>query len=379
MGGDEFILLLTFGSDAELTRRLSYLSAKFDIPVVLTEHQVVVGTTLGVAIAPADGVDSDTLLRHADMALYCAKVQGGGRVVLFEPEMELNARERALLEHDLRIAIKNDQIVPYFQPIMDLKTGLVVCYEVLARWPHAERGLVQPEQFIRIATDIGLIGVLTINVLRRACLEIAAHCPGTPRMAFNIAPVQLRDATLPQRLLEVLSECGFPPTRLEIEITEDAIVSDITTARTILTSLKNAGTRIALDDFGIGYSCLQHLSELPFDTLKIDRSFVRSMIDSADALMIVKTILHLAKNLDLEVIAEGIEAEDQAVLLRSLGCELGQGFHLGRPSPCFNSVRNPSADGKQSGATGITDAESVSPVAEQLIAGRKNRRVIIAR
>jgi diguanylate cyclase (GGDEF)-like protein/PAS domain S-box-containing protein len=349
MGGDQFILLLTFGSDAELTRRLANLNSKCEIPLMLTEHQIVVGATLGVAIAPADGVDPDTLMRHADMALYCAKVQGGGRVVLFEPKMELNARERALLENDLRIAIKNDQIVPYFQPIMDLRTGLVVCYEVLARWPHPERGLVQPGQFIKIATDTGLIGALTMNVLRRACEEIRMRCPGTPRIAINIAPIQLRDATLPQNLLKVLSDCGIPPDRLEIEITEDAIVSDIVLARTILTSLKSFGVRIALDDFGSGYSSLQHLSELPLDALKIDQSFVRSMNDRKESLMIVRTILQLAKNLDLEVVAEGIETEDQARSLRMLGCEQGQGFYFGRPSPDFSADRL-SAESKENGA-----------------------------
>jgi diguanylate cyclase (GGDEF)-like protein/PAS domain S-box-containing protein len=333
VGGDEFILLLTFASDADLTRRLCDLITRFDVPLMLTEHQVVMGATLGVATTPRDGGDPDLLMRHADMALYCAKVQGRGRAVLFEPEMEVQARERALLERDLRIAIRDDQIIPYFQPILELRTGHVVCYEVLARWRHAERGLVQPDQFIKIATDAGLIGALTMNVLRRACREITAHCLGTPRIAINIAPVQLRDATLPQKLLKVLSECGFQPTRLEIEITEDAIVSDFAMAKSILASLRNLGVNIALDDFGIGYSSLQHLSELPFDALKIDQSFVKSMNDSKHALMIVKTILQLAQNLGLEVIAEGIETEDQALTLRTLGCELGQGFYFGRPVP----------------------------------------------
>ncbi len=335
MGGDEFILLLSFSSDEELAGRLRDLIARFEIPQMLTEHQVVVGTTLGVAKAPRDGGDPDTLMRHADMALYCAKVLGRGRAVLFEPEMELQARERALIEHDLRNAIRADQIVPYFQPILDLQTGLVVCYEVLARWPHAERGLIQPGQFIKIATETGLIGALTINLLRRACQEVAADCPGTPRIAINIAPVQLRDTVLPQKILKVLSECGFPATRLEIEVTEDALVTDVTMAKTILTSLKNLGVRVALDDFGIGYSSLQHLSELPFDALKIDQTFVRSMNDNSESLAIVKTILQLAKNMNLEVIAEGIETAEQAFILRTLGCGLGQGFYLGRPSTGF--------------------------------------------
>ncbi len=332
LGGDEFILILPFGSDAGLTRKLSELVAHFEVAIVLADHRIVVGVALGVAIAPVDGANPDVLMRHADMALYRAKENGGRRFALFQPEMEFRARERALLERDLMIAVNNDQIVPYFQPIQDLRTGQISCYEVLARWPHTERGFVPPDQFIQIAVDAGLIDLLTWNLLRRACLE-TKNWPGAPRIAINIAPLQLRDNALPQRLLKLLSECGFPPTRLEIEVTEDALVSEISIAKAILTSLKNLGVRVSLDDFGTGYSSLQHLSELPFDTLKIDRSFVKSMNDSDNALMIIRAIVQLAKNLNLGLIAEGIETEQQAALLRALGCEYGQGFYLGRPSP----------------------------------------------
>ena len=173
------------------------------------------------------------------------------------------------------------------------------------------------------------------------------HWPDAPRIGINIAPVQLRDTTLPQKLLNVLSECGFPAARLEIEITEDAIVSDIDTAKATLNSLKNLGVRVALDDFGIGYSSLKSLLDLPFDVLKIDQSFVQSMTDSEDAFSIVKTIIALAKNLGLEVTAEGIETESQALALQALGCERGQGFYLGRPLPGLGHVnKSNSLDGK---------------------------------
>lgn len=332
LGGDEFILLLPFSSDADLARWLSALMARFDGPIALAEHQLVVSVALGVVTAPADGADADVLLRRADMALHRAKERGGGRFVFFQQEMELLARERALLERDLRTAVKNDEIVPYFQPIRDLSTGEVACYEVLARWQHPERGLVPPSQFIQTAIEAGLIGSIMLNVLRRACRE-TLNWPGAPRIAINIAPVQLRDAALPQTLLRLLSESGFPAARLEIEVTEDALVLDFATAKAILTSLKNLGVRVAIDDFGTGYSSLRHLSELPFDTLKIDQSFVRSMNDSKTALTIVKTIVQLAKNLGLGLVAEGIETEDQILTLSVLGCEHGQGFYLGCPSP----------------------------------------------
>ncbi|THD43286.1 MAG: GGDEF and EAL domain-containing protein [Bradyrhizobium sp.] len=344
VGGDEFVLALTFESEAVVYRRLGDLISIFERPLMLAEHQVAISVSLGVATTPADGADPDLLVLRADMALNSAKAQGCGRAVRFEPEMERDARDRALLERDLKIAIRADEIVPHFQPIIDLRTGSVVCYEILARWSHDERGQIPPQRFIKIATDTGLIGALTINLLRRACREIAMHCSGAPRIAINIAPVQLRDVTLPQKLLKVLSDCQFPPERLEIEITEDAIVSDVTMAKNILGSLKSVGVRVALDDFGIGYSSLQYLSELPFDALKIDQSFVKSMTDSTNALMIVKSILQIAKNLDLEVIAEGIETQEQALLLRTLGCELGQGFYLGRPSPAFSIANNRDAE-----------------------------------
>jgi diguanylate cyclase (GGDEF)-like protein/PAS domain S-box-containing protein len=349
VGGDEFILLLAFESDADLIRQISALIGKFDAPISLGEHEVTVGATFGVAIRPTDGVDPDVLTRRSDMALYRAKQQGGAQFAFFEPGIESLAQERLLLKRDLSNAVKNDQIVPYFQPLVQLKTGHVFGYEVLARWPHAERGLVQPIQFIKIAEESGLIDTLTINLLRRACRE-TLHWPGSPRIGINIAPVQLQDAALPQKLLMVLSECGFPPARLEIEITEDALVYDIKTAKASLTSLKNLGVRVALDDFGIGYSSLKHLLDLPFDVLKIDRSFVQSMTGSEDAFTIVKAIVQLAKNLGLEVTAEGIETESQALALQALGCEQGQGFLLGRPLPAADRVNSPStlADENQS-------------------------------
>jgi diguanylate cyclase (GGDEF)-like protein len=331
LGGDEFILVLPHASDEELIARLSALIAKFALPIHLLGHDVSIGVSLGVAMAPTDGLDANSLMRRADVALYRAKEEGRGRFAFFEAGMDARVHERAALEHDLRIAIRNDEIVPHYQPLVQLATGEVTAFEVLARWPHAQRGLVPPDQFIKVAKETGLIGELTFNVLRRACRE-TLNWPGAPRISFNIAPVQLQDAALPQKILKVLSECGFPPPRLEIEITEDALVADFLAAKLLLISLKNLGVRISLDDFGTGYSSLRHLRELPFDVVKIDRSFVHDMGDSEEALTIVKTIVQLAKSMGLGVTAEGIETESQALELQALGCEHGQGFLLGRPA-----------------------------------------------
>jgi predicted signal transduction protein with EAL and GGDEF domain len=308
----------------------------------LDQHEASIGATLGVAIAPDDGLDAAGLLRRADVALYRAKEDGKGRFAFFEAGMDARVRDRAMLEQELRIAVRNDEIAPFFQPLVALGTGEVTGYEILARWPHPTRGLVPPKDFIGIAEETGLIGELTFNILRRACRD-ALHWQGNPRISLNIAPVQLHDQALPQKILKVLAEVGFPPGRLEIEITENALVEDFDAARLILTSLKNVGVHIALDDFGTGYSSLRHLRELPFDKLKIDQSFVHTMHDSAEALTIVRTIVQLAKSLGLAVTAEGIETSDQAEELKVLGCDLGQGFLLGVPEPEPGALSNATA------------------------------------
>jgi diguanylate cyclase (GGDEF)-like protein len=331
LGGDEFVVVMSYEDEDDLMRRLSSLAARFSQPIRLGNNEVSIGATFGVAVVPNDGRDADILLRRADVALYRAKADGRGRFAFFEAGMDVRLRERAALEHDLRSAIRSDEIAPFFQPLVRLETGAVTGYEVLVRWHHPTRGLVQPDQFVPIAIEAGLIDELTFHVLRRACVE-TLNWEGAPRISLNVAAVQLRDAALPQKILQVLLECGFPPARLEVEVTEDALVGDYDAARAILTSLKNVGIRIALDDFGTGYSSLKHLSELPFDVLKIDRSFVHTMGDSAEAMTIVRTIVQLAKSLGLGVTAEGIETQAQASELQALGCDRGQGYLLGRPA-----------------------------------------------
>lgn len=332
IGGDEFVVLLPFGDKTALDAQLDMFLASLNQSVPINGNDVVVGATLGVARAPRDGMDADLLLRRADVALYRAKARGRAQYAFFEPGMDVELAERAALERDLRIAVSEDQIIPYFQPLIALSGDNAPAYEVLARWPHATRGLVSPEVFIPVAEETGVIGELTLNVLRQACQQ-ALMLPGSPRIAVNIAPIQLQDPALASKILRILTQCGFPAHRLEIEITEDALVANIEAARALLQSLRNLGVRIALDDFGTGYSSLRHLRELPFDTLKIDRSFVSAMNASEEALSIVKAIIQLAKSLGLSVTAEGIETEAQAMMLQALGCQRGQGFLFGRPSP----------------------------------------------
>ncbi len=330
LGGDEFILIVPHQTDDELIARLTALVARFETQIVLSQHEVSVGASLGVAMAPLDGHDVDSLMRRADVALYRAKEDGRGRFAFFETGMDARAHDRAMLEQDLRAAVRADGVEAHFQPLVELSSGAVCGYEILARWTHPAHGSIPPSQFIPLAEETGLIGELCLNVLARACRE-ALDWPDAPCLSLNISPTQLRDPALPQKILQVLSECGFPPARLEIEITESALVSDFDQARRALLSFKNQGMHIALDDFGTGYSSLRHLRELPFDVLKIDRSFVQGMGDSEEANTIVKTIIDLAKNLGLGVTAEGIETIDHAERLTALGCELGQGYYFGRP------------------------------------------------
>ncbi|MEJ0023321.1 MAG: EAL domain-containing protein [Alphaproteobacteria bacterium] len=331
LGGEQFMLALPHQDEQTLIARLSTLAAAFDAPFSLLGQEITVGAILGIALGPRDGADAETLMERADAALYRTREEGLCRVAFFAAGMEERVHERAALECDLRAAIRTGAIEPFFQPLVGLNTGEVLGYEILARWRDPKRGLVKPDQFIPVAEEMALINELTLGVLKRACRE-ALVWPGAPRLSLNISPTQLRDATLPQKLLDVLADIGFPSDRLEIEITEAALITDFDAARRILTSFKTQNVRIALDDFGTGYSSLRHLSELTFDALKIDRSFVQTMLDSQHALTLVKAIIGLAKTLGLQVTAEGVETVEQAVALKMLGCDQGPRLLFRAPS-----------------------------------------------
>ncbi len=331
IGGDEFVVLLRNIADSEgLIRRLTLLTAAFDASVDVGVAAVFVGATMGVAVT-AEGVDTPSeLLRRADIALYRAKEDDRGRFAFFEAAMDVKAQARLLLERQLRAAIANDRIEPFFQPLVFLDTGKAYGYEVLARMRQPDGSLIMPDEFIHLAEEYGLIDEMTINVLRRSCTE-ARDWPGAPLLSVNISPVQLRDPDMPQKILKVLIETGFPPSRLQVEITESALVTDFDLARASLNSFRNQGVKVALDDFGTGYSSLRHLRELPFDNLKIDRSFIQHMSDNDEARRIVLTIVDLARNLGLALTAEGIETPDNVEALKAIGCETGQGYLFGRP------------------------------------------------
>jgi diguanylate cyclase (GGDEF)-like protein len=358
LDADEFVIVLQSKSENELMDWLSSTLTAIEAPFQLTTQEVVTGATAGVAMAPADGNDAETLLRRADLALRRAKEKTRGWFAFFKAGMDVRVQERAQFEHDLWLAVSNDEMEPWFQPIARLEDGAVAGYEVLARWPHATLGVIEPDQFIPAAEAADMIEELTLNVLRKACHQAAAW-PGAPSLSFNVSPLMLRDDQLPLKLLKVLDETGFPAGRLEVEVTETALVADFEAAAAILASLKNQGVKIALDNFGTGHSTLGQLWALPFDKLKIDRSFVQAMLEHQEAGQMVRTIAGMAQNLELSVVAEGVTTEEQAKALAALGCETGQGELFGLAATA-QDLKHPAAP-----ETDLKRAPAVKPVVNE--------------
>ncbi|BBU30302.1 hypothetical protein BTHE68_40360 [Burkholderia sp. THE68] len=265
-------------------------------------------------------------MRRADVALYRAKSTGASGLRFFDEAMDCHVRERDLIEREFRIALSRGEIEPFFQPLIDLRTGKIAGFEVLARWHHAALGQVAPERFIAIAEDTGLISKLTDSLLSRAC-GFARLWPGDITLSFNVSAVELRDPSLASRVFKALKDADIAPARLEIEITETALVRDLDVAKSMLAELRFAGVKIALDDFGTGYSSLYHLRNFKLDKIKIDRSFVHGMLDETQSAEIVAALVGLGRGLGLTITAEGIEEPDEGKRLLDLGCQQGQG-HL---------------------------------------------------
>ena len=331
LGGDEFALYLkTEPSLEEAENALAHVRESLNRAMVIDGFVCRVGATLGAAIVGRDGEDVETLLRRADLALYDGKRRHRGTVTLYRQSMEDLTLAKAELEMALRAAVEADELEPHYLALADLKSGRVVGYEMLARWRHPTRGDVTPAEFIPIAEDAGIITQLMTRLLRRACTEVKSW-DGSPTLSVNLSPVQFQDPWLASRILQILTETGFPAERLEVELTEAVLTNDIGMAREVVAGLKDKGVRIVLDNFGTGYSSLKYLRELPFDRLKIDRSFVNSYRDDPNSRSIVAAIFVLARGLDIGVTAEGIEDLESESILKDLGCDFGQGFLYGRP------------------------------------------------
>jgi len=332
-GGDEFVVVVderdglpqVQGAADRIIQRLAE-------PMSFGDLTVNIGASVGIARFPADATSGDELLRKADSALYRAKHSGRGEVCLYDPRQDEAMSERHTLEQELREGIATGQLVPFYQPIVGLDRRQVVSLELLCRWRHPERGLLAPDKFIALAEGSGLIAPLTLSLLRTACKDMSQFPPHW-RVSFNVAPQQIQDESLVPQLLGILREAGVSPSRLDVELTETALVNDTARARQVILSLKKAGMTVTLDDFGTGYSSLSYLAEMTFDKIKIDRSFVRTLAERPDSAKIVDAIIGLSRSLGVDTVAEGVETELQASTLKQLGCKLAQGYLFGRPVP----------------------------------------------
>jgi len=328
LGGDEFAIILEGVGDREaIAGAARRIGAEISASIPINGLRLTVDASIGVAIYPQDGATGAELLQNGDAAMLRAKANRG-EFQFFDASIDQAMKSKASLEAELRAAIPAGDIVPYFQPVIELATGAVSGFEVLARWPHKTRGMISPVEFIPVAEEAGLVDAMFWALLRQAC-RAALAAPGEFMLAVNISPSQVRDQWFPEKVLRTLQETGFPTHRLEIEVTESAMMGDIERAKAALLSLKNQGVRIALDDFGTGYSSLLLLRELPIDKLKIDRSFVTSMLTEPSDALIVDAIIGLGRSLGLTVTAEGVECGETADALRARGCALAQGYLFG--------------------------------------------------
>jgi diguanylate cyclase (GGDEF)-like protein len=332
LGGDEFGICVVFEPEypESVDRIAEDLVEALARPVIIADSEQTVTASVGISRPELDCDSIDMLIRRADIALYAAKKNGRNGFSWFESGMEVELRSRNSLEGDIRSAIPNDEFVPYFEQQIDLNTGELVGFEMLARWVSPVRGLISPDDFIPVAEETGMIGDLSMSIIRKAMVEAKNWDPKLT-ISVNISPVQLKDPWLAQKIVKLLVETGFPASRLEVEITESSLFKNLSLAQSIVGSLKNQGIRIALDDFGTGYSSLAHLRALPFDRIKIDRSFVSSMFENAESAAIVSAIAGLGASLDVPITAEGIEDEESITKLKALGCTKGQGWYFGQP------------------------------------------------
>jgi diguanylate cyclase (GGDEF)-like protein len=331
LGGDEFVAMIVFDPAArpDIDALAAQLVATLEEPVAYEGQQIRIGGSLGIALATGADVTMETLVRQADIAMYHCKEEGRNRYCWFEPGMEMAVQVRNQIETGIRTGMPRGEFIPHFEPQVDIASGRLMGFEMLMRWDSPDYGMIAPERFIPVAEESGLIGELSLTVIRHA-MEVAKGWDPSIALAVNISPQQLKDPWFSQKLTKLLVETGFPASQLEVEITESSLFENLPLVRSIVTSLKNQGVSLALDDFGTGYSSLSHLRALPFDRIKIDRSFVAAMRGSADAQAIVVAIVRLGESLGMPITAEGVEDAATAAELTRLGCAKGQGWHYGR-------------------------------------------------
>ena len=339
LSGDEFAIVDgdIVGSEdaAAIARRLVEVVSQ---PYEVDDHQLVVGTSIGIALAPIDGDNGDQLLRNADMALYRAKGDGRGTHRFFEAEMDVRLQARRQLEIDLRGAMERGEFSLFYQPLIKVESGEVTGFEALLRWKHPKRGMVSPAEFVPVCEDIGMIVPLGEWVLRTACAE-AATWPEPIKVAVNLSPAQFRGRRLVEAAVGALSSSGLRASRLELEITESVLLQDNEATLATLHQLRAIGVRISMDDFGTGYSSLSYLRSFPFDKLKIDQTFIRDLLRNDDSVAIIRAVVSLGRSLGMATTAEGVETPSQLEIIRDEGCTEAQGYLFSQPQPASEVLK----------------------------------------
>ncbi|WP_246944188.1 putative bifunctional diguanylate cyclase/phosphodiesterase [Bacillus pinisoli] len=340
--GDEFLFIFpSIPSISVASRITERILHSFSKPFQINEHELFITPSIGMAIYPYDGVDVETLVNNAEKAMYKAKENGGNTYHIYNTDMKSNTYEKLVLENDLRKAIARNEFILYFQPLVDIKTDRIVSMEALIRWNHPSKGMVSPFEFIPLAEEIGLIDRIGYWVMKEACKRLKElHDLGHTfvSMSINIAAPQFKNKDFQNRLVAILNENKLNPNCLTLEITESSAMEHSNKFIELFNQLKGKNIKIAIDDFGTGYSSLSYLKQLNTDTLKIDRSFVKEICSSVENKVIVKAIIQLAHALGIKVVAEGVETQEQLEILRSLDCDIVQGYFISVPLP-FTEVR----------------------------------------
>jgi len=367
LGGDEFAFVTPFDSatpervDDLVIRLYEYVTRQFELDGITIDATMSIGVATDHDNQDQNPLvaDATELMHRADIAMYHAKNQGKNRFFWFEPTMENELRFRNELETGIRRGLALDEFVPYYEQQIDLDSGELVGFEMLARWQSPQLGLVSPEIFIPIAEEIGVIGELSGQLIERAFAD-ACEWDDALTISINISPVQLRDPWFAQKLLKLMVKQGLPPQRLEVEITESCLHSNIGMVRSMITSLRNQGVQISLDDFGTGYSSLEQLRTLPFDRLKIDRSFISELNNPEGRSKIVDAIISLGRGLDMPITAEGIEDEQILESLKKMGRLKGQGYLYGRPETAAEVRKRLRANGRLAANSEVPETEETT-------------------
>jgi diguanylate cyclase (GGDEF)-like protein len=339
IGGDEFVVVqmeaLQPNAGTDLSERLIHA---IQAPFSIQSHQILIGTSIGIATAPTAMAEADSLLRDADIALYVAKAEGRGIWRLFKPEMNQQKQARRQLEIALRCAVAEKQFEVFYQPLLQAGTGDLVGFEALLRWSHPERGSVSPAEFIPLAEETSLIKPLGAWVLEKACCD-AARWPSPLKVAINLSPAQFVNGRLVEEVKHALEVSGLAATRLELEITESLLLQNSEETLRLLNQLRDLGVHISMDDFGTGYSSLSYLRSFPFDKIKIDQAFVRTLKDGRGSLEIIRAIVGLGRALNMKILAEGVETVEQFAALQAEGCDEVQGYLFSKPVPLNEAWR----------------------------------------